>query len=309
MVGRIYPRRMTPATMATCDTSSSPGVGTMLWRVLVIICVTYASGATQPSGTPPICDFLRQNEPAAAQLAPCKWPVKQFVILGERNSGINYVSELLKDNIKAGSLEYLHEFPKHWPLWGLNISVPARTLFFLVTRNANDWLRAMHSNCNCCEGMQQHAFSDFLTRPYNVTPALPNNSCPAFESALPDGSPHPNLMSLRSAKLRMHLHLGKSLLPWFIRVRLEDLWCAADPAQWLRSHLSSFCLSWAQPSGDRRLGVASGQVQHQEIADSFFFNSKHHCENNAEAATQAATINRWLRKPLERHIGYPLLTC
>jgi hypothetical protein len=239
--------------------------------------------------------------------------VKQFVVLGERNSGTNYVSQLMKANLEGSCIEYLHEFPKHWTLSGLNVSLPAHTLIVMVTRNPWDWLKSMHSNCYCCEQMQAYPFTDFLNQPYTITSKPQGHICPAYEPTLPDGSPLPNMMSLRTARLRMHLNLGRAFHPWFVTLRLEDLWCADNPAALMQSLMSRFCLTWklstSQVGMDAREWLQRNFSRSQKIADSWFFNSREHCLANSETSTQLSVINRWLRESVEQYIGYPMISC
>ena len=161
--------------------------------------------------------------------------------------------------------------------------------------------------------MQRLSFGEFLNQPYNVSQSS-KSICPSFETGVsPDHAHHLNIVSLRTSMLRKHIHFGKVFSPWFTKIRLEDLWCAADPVAWLRSKLASFCFAWKEANirveMDAREWLMAPFNTSQKLKDSWFFNSNRVCEDEAEARAQVSVVNNLVHPALEQYVGYNLISC
>lgn len=84
-------------------------------------------------------------------------------MLGERNSGTNYVRATLKRNLGLTATDLLgwkHGFPHM-------LAVPTRMLVVAVVRDPFDWSRSMHAKpWHAPKAMQRLTYSDFIRAPW-----------------------------------------------------------------------------------------------------------------------------------------------
>jgi len=88
----------------------------------------------------------------------------RFQVLGERNSGTNFVRAIMKRNLALSPTDLLgwkHGFPHM-------LAVPERMLVVAVVRDAFEWSRSMHDKpWHATAAMQQLAYSDFIRAPWD----------------------------------------------------------------------------------------------------------------------------------------------
>lgn len=134
----------------------------------------------------------------------------RFQVLGERSSGTNFVSALIKRNTPlapSGVLGWKHGFPHM-------LAIPADLLVVAVVRAPIPWLLSMYTRpWHCPASMQALGFSDFLRAPWDtrvdradffgLEKGAPELGRPLQYDRDPlSGEMFANILKLRSAKLR-----------------------------------------------------------------------------------------------------------
>lgn len=151
-------------------------------------------------------------------------PITSYKIFGERNSGTNFLQELVGTNLLNGdkfikadeSLGHKHypcwyelplEFYKNSPrLYTLEGS--ENVLFFVIYRNPYDWLRSMRSKpFDADPSLRDLNFSTFIRTKWklNIKRELVRDEMkknPWVDRNPKDGSLFQNVMKLRTAKIR-----------------------------------------------------------------------------------------------------------
>lgn len=171
-----------------------------------------------------------------------------FQVLGERSSGTNYVTTVLKRNLPLEPDEVLgwkHGFAQM-------LAVPRRMLVVAVVREAFAWTRSMHAKpWHVPEEMQRLSYSDFIRAPWKTTVdrhdyfALGKGDGRIGAPLQPDrdpitGRPFANLVALRNAKAAALLGFANRDCH-FAMLRLEVL--QADPEQVLGALAARFRLT------------------------------------------------------------------
>lgn len=184
-------------------------------------------------------------------------PIKRIQIFGERNSGTNYLSTILRVNFPQLEIYDYGENGsygiKHWPAWvGKPISYNFRLygkqaerfctfpnsddcLFIYIFRNPYDWVQAMARTP--WEIAKQPSLDAFLRTPpsYNKSLEKVQNS-PELAKYLrelnPDTNlPFDNILTLRAKKIENALQI-KNLVKHFIILKYEDF--KTDPFFFLK---------------------------------------------------------------------------
>lgn len=126
--------------------------------------------------------------------------LQKFTIFGERNSGTNYLENILKKKLY---LKFTKEYGyKHWYIKNLeprginntttdneckkSIDDSDDTLFIVIVRNVYDWVGAMYKKPHHIKNMKRNSLLNFISNKYI-----------AFENKCPNG------------------HSNKSKTPWY----------------------------------------------------------------------------------------------
>lgn len=149
--------------------------------------------------------------------------IKYIQILGERNSGTNYLASLLSKNIPTieivNSFGFKHWFIKdHYPRSAPNNSTDFEcsrsleqsddTLFLVITRNPFNWLQSMAINPYHAPDHMGLDFSEFIRKPWACyEPARANSKWPVSDDGIYYIEEAENILALRSMKIQHWLNL------------------------------------------------------------------------------------------------------
>lgn len=150
------------------------------------------------------------------------YPIISFKIFGERNSGTNFLEELVQENLLSNAKErlpynnsYSH---KHYPCWfelplefyhcprcHYTFEGSENVLFLVIYRNPYDWLSSMHAKP--FDSRQVKRFSTFIRSPWELDPSKPAvkhelEKNPWVDRNPENGALFANVIQLRSAKIR-----------------------------------------------------------------------------------------------------------
>lgn len=164
--------------------------------------------------------------------------IENVQIYGERNSGTNYLEELLRKNLD-GNLKIGFDFGwKHWfpNLKMINSSNIMNVLFIFITKDPYSWLVSMNRKPHHAPQLYNLEFSDFIRRPWACYKGMgyEKRALKLKEEPLQDheemlhernpdtGERYSNIMLLRNAKNKSFLNLSK-IVNNFEHIRYEDL--------------------------------------------------------------------------------------
>lgn len=178
-----------------------------LIALCVLICQAHAT--TLPYGL----DYKANANPA----------ITAFKIFGERNSGTNFLEELVKANLLNNQKPLVLERNfghKHYPCWYNQpqefFHGPAKlytlkgdnVLFLVIYRNPYDWLRSMRKKpFDANPNLRELPLSNFIRTVWSLNPENPivkreEEKNPWVDRNPEDGSFFENLMQLRTAKIQ-----------------------------------------------------------------------------------------------------------
>jgi hypothetical protein len=143
--------------------------------------------------------------------------MKYFSILGERNSGTNFLSHALTTNffITDSKSKYVN---KHF--WkGKSFKNSDDVLFVGIVRNPLDWINSMYKNPH---HFKTH-FHDKHSFLYGEFWSEHNNVEIMNDRHLQTGNRYHNIIECRCVKLDFLLHVFPSMVKHFILIRYEDL--------------------------------------------------------------------------------------
>ena len=149
--------------------------------------------------------------------------IEHIQILGERNSGTNYLASLIQKNIPTvtitKSFGYKHWFINgHYPRSAPNNSTDFEctrsldysddTLFLVILRNPFDWLRSMAISPYHAPEHNDLPFSEFIRKPWkSYERARVNSVWPVSDDGIYFIEQAENILVLRSIKIQHWLNL------------------------------------------------------------------------------------------------------
>ena len=167
-------------------------------------------------------------------------PVTGFQVLGERSSGTNYVTQLLKANLP----ELENRRPYGWKHGFIDRRVAAEPglLTVLVTRHPLRWLQSVHARpLDLSAATSGLSFSRFIRHEWQGAFAKPGGEEPSTADMVPHlGGNYPNPLALRNAKLG-YLREMSAMPARLAILRFED--ANRSPRRTLAALAEGFALS------------------------------------------------------------------
>jgi len=150
-------------------------------------------------------------------------PITGFQVLGERNSGTNYVTQLLLANLRG--VERRLAFGWKHGFIDRRVAAEAGLLTILVVRHPLRWIQSVHARpLDLSTAMQGLGFGDFIRHEWQgafTTDA--GDEQPSRADMVPHvGGNYPNACALRNAKLA-YLREMATLPGRFAMLRFEDV--------------------------------------------------------------------------------------
>ena len=136
---------------------------------------------------------------------------RRFQVYGQRCSGTNALIKLLERNLEE--LEFTEDFGfKHW-LVPEEVKIPDDVFVIVIARQVDQWLRSLHAKpWHAHPDLKQMDFGEFIRAEWRsvwdedfwgIDRAEPKFGQPIEEELCPQtGSPFPNAIAMRTAKLR-----------------------------------------------------------------------------------------------------------
>lgn len=161
--------------------------------------------------------------------------IKYFKVLGERNSGTNYLYMLMRENF---NLQYLGH---HWDSifgWKHDIVdleriendpyIAERTLFLYIHKNPYSWAISMHKKPHHMRhtsyekgAKTPRPFKDFLDHPWNESESFSSGN-ESRSTITIDLRNYKDLFKMRSTKIKSHLDL-ENHIDHYYRISYEQL--------------------------------------------------------------------------------------
>lgn len=136
---------------------------------------------------------------------------RRFQVYGQRCSGTNALIKLLERNLEE--LEFTEDFGfKHW-LVPEEVEIPDDVFVIVIARQADQWLRSLHAKpWHAHPDLKEMDFGEFIRAEWRsvwdeefwgIDRAHPKFGQPIEGELCPQtGSPFPNAIAMRTAKLR-----------------------------------------------------------------------------------------------------------
>ena len=136
---------------------------------------------------------------------------KRFQVYGQRCSGTNALIKLLERNLEE--LKFTEEFGfKHW-LVPPDVEIPDDVFVIIIARQVDQWLRSLHAKpWHAHPDLKEMEFGEFIRAEWRsvwdedfwgMDRGDPKFGRPIEEELCPQtGSPFPNAIAMRTAKLR-----------------------------------------------------------------------------------------------------------
>lgn len=136
---------------------------------------------------------------------------RRFQVYGQRCSGINALIKLLERNLDE--LEFTEDFGfKHW-LVPEEVEIPGNVFVVVIARQVDQWLRSLHAKpWHAHPDLKEMDFGEFIRAEWrsvwdkdfwDIDKRHPKFGQPIEEELCPQtGSPLPNAIAMRTAKLR-----------------------------------------------------------------------------------------------------------
>ena len=144
--------------------------------------------------------------------------IKNIKILGERNSGTNFLTSLIEKNIKdinifssyyKGGTGWKHGFPRFELFNELD-----STLFIFIIRDLDTWIKSMYFNPYHYE--TPHNINKFLTEKIKINDKRKDHDVNIYKSE------QLNIINLRIAKIKSYLNFYENVNN-AVFINLEDL--------------------------------------------------------------------------------------
>lgn len=144
--------------------------------------------------------------------------IKNVKIFGERNSGTNFLTNLIQKNIKdinmcscyyKGGTGWKHGFPRIELFKELD-----STLFIFIIRDLNSWIKSMYFNPYSYKNPNN--INDFLTRKLDINDNRKDHDVHIYKSE------QQNIINLRIAKIKSYLKFYENVNN-VVFVNLNDL--------------------------------------------------------------------------------------